>query len=337
MKSFAGGYFLCIMACGILLLSSLLALECPSDVWKESRGQYGYGSTCYMLTTELFSQTECSSSICGFYNATLAPIQFEYESIAIFNLFPWIDNAWIGYYLSPKTKQFTWLSKSEIFNTTTFTNWAPGEPNNYCKEESCVGIGKGFYRSGNGANVDGYLWLDIDCRVKLRCLCQWPSDSTSDYISSLEILAGSSDSPPPYTDGEFPSSIIVTLLVLSILCCCSICLAVCTTCSGWVPAHAFFKPTFKISNPLEDQPQALLHLTANSMVIQCPSAATWPGATLQIVGFKSQTPLYIHPKQLQETGQYIIIEDDSPQSFHSHSTSSDNPMHQNVVETTTGE
>lgn len=321
MKPF--GYFVYItVLCRVLLCS---AFECPSAAWKKS------GSTCYMLTTGLFSQTECSSSICGSNNATLVSIQSEYESISIHNLFPSIDNAWVGYYLSPITKRFTWSSKNEFSNTTSFTNWAPGEPNNYCKEESCVAVGNVLYPSGNGVNVNGYLWLDIDCRVTSRCLCQWPSVLSSDYISSLEVLTGSSDSPPPYTDCEFPSSIIVALLVLSILCCCSICLAVCATCSGWVPANALFKSTFKISHPLEDQPQVLLSLTANSMVIQCPSAATWPGAKLQVVGFKSQSPLFIHPTASQETGQYIIIEDDASQPARSHSSMSDNPMHQNVV------
>ena len=328
MKMVIVPFFIALHILLSFLFSSLFAFQCPSTEWKGSGKTYS--KKCYMLTAEVFSQTECSSSVCGSYNATLASIQTDSESILIRNLFPSIDNAWIGFYISPITKQFTWSNNQENFNTTAYTNWAPGEPNNYCKEESCVGLGQVLYPINKGANSDGYVWLDVDCRVKFNCLCQWPSELASDYKSSFETLSDSPDSSPPYTDCEFPSSIIAALIILSLLCCCSICLAVCMTCSGWVPVNALSK-SFKISHPLEDHPQLLSSLTVNSMVIQCPSAASWPGSKLQVIGFKSQLPLYFQPLASQETGQYIILEDDASQ--HSARTTADtgNPMHDNVV------
>ncbi|EAT41960.1 AAEL006456-PA [Aedes aegypti] len=72
----------------------------------------------------------------------------------------WMD-VWIGANDIAEEGQFTWQATGE---NVTYTNWKPGQPNNYGGKEDCVHI-------QYTANVD-FQWNDDQCSKKKYFICE---------------------------------------------------------------------------------------------------------------------------------------------------------------------
>jgi len=145
------------------LFHRALTVTCPTG-WEDVRGR------CFWLSSEEHTFESCQTDVCGKYGATLACLQPE-DSMPLSYKFGigYTDDifaAWIGY-TRAGGKEWEWISGCPKI----WSHWQAGEPNGFCGGEDCAAI--------NG--VSG-LWMDLSCRLRFPCLCEYPSTVT-DYFN----------------------------------------------------------------------------------------------------------------------------------------------------------
>ena len=69
---------------------------------------------------------------------------------------------------------FTWEADNSIVN---FTNWVPGEPNNWKKTQDCVAV---------GAKTSLGLWNDDPCVSTRRYICEKPANGMFNMLNCYE-------------------------------------------------------------------------------------------------------------------------------------------------------
>ena len=199
-----------ISICFILLLSILTQsygqVTCASG-WVKN------GANCYLIrpafnsggpaggTYGTWDQCHAYCSISSYPGATMICVNNAAENDWMRSQYPGLAY-WIGYtdmlpYGGGKgTKQYGWITGC----SSTYTYWAPGEPNNRGNNEDQVAVDKA---SG--------LWYDVSLQEQLYCGCQYKSVLTT-TPSSAPTLAPSSGptSSPTATPSFRPSGGAVT-------------------------------------------------------------------------------------------------------------------------------
>jgi peptidoglycan/LPS O-acetylase OafA/YrhL len=153
--------------------------ECPNDNWISI--EINGVSKCYMVSDEVYTQPQCEQDVCRKDSGTLVHIESAEENDFLSQKFdPMAYWMWIGYYRSTNVSGWTWTSTDKK-TSDDYEVWAFGEPGNWCGTENCV-------------ISDPQGWHDIDCRVRLRCLCQYPGQTTASYEKFAETI--DSETPP---------------------------------------------------------------------------------------------------------------------------------------------
>jgi hypothetical protein len=133
--------------------SDYLFITSPRS-WQDARSycqQYGYDLvTINNSTEEAFLETEERNR--GLYN--------------------W----WIGYNDRSLEGQWSWT-----FSTSTYTNWYPGEPNDFAGNEDCT---TDRYRTDSG-NIVSEQWNDDDCSKPYNFICERPLNQGSFSYSAV--------------------------------------------------------------------------------------------------------------------------------------------------------
>ncbi|KAJ1196978.1 hypothetical protein NDU88_000841 [Pleurodeles waltl] len=118
-----------------------------------------FGSTCYKFFPQklTFPSAEmfCRRKIRGGRLASVHSRKQNYQLRGLFQANS--PYAWLGGIYLRQDKIFIWSDGTE-FN---YKNWAPGQPDYFCKNEECVHM----YGSG--------LWNDLGCASRLAFFCEY--------------------------------------------------------------------------------------------------------------------------------------------------------------------
>lgn len=131
---------------------------CPAG-WSQ------YNNHCFRASSTEMDRDMCAAE-CNADNAWIACVESKYE------------NAWIVKNIAPIESNYLWLGYNDLsregdfaapeqceFGRTSYTNWAPGEPNSGSTFDCAV--------MATNVNSAGY-WYDQSCSAEARhfCLCQ---------------------------------------------------------------------------------------------------------------------------------------------------------------------
>ena len=132
------------------------------------------------------------------------------------------DHAWIGFTDKGHEGRWTWEYGCE----SDFTNWLPGEPNDYGGDAAYgSGYGYGYYYDDDGDGEDcatlsggDAQWNDLDCAASVECVCELlltPRPSlaptrtfgpTSERVDTGDVCVGNGASRTRVTiDGSLPT------------------------------------------------------------------------------------------------------------------------------------
>ncbi len=132
-----------------------------------------YGGHRYMFCNTIFKTWNEAEAGCANHGGHLVSINNEAEEDFIKSNID--DRYWIGYYQTENGGSAPWYWSDE--STPTYTNWADGEPNNYClkKEWSWSKWKNVCVKWENCAEMysDG-SWNDAGCDIDRRFICELP-------------------------------------------------------------------------------------------------------------------------------------------------------------------
>ena len=189
-------YFSRILLVLPVLFTFVCASVCPSEISQSSTlspspmsGPWvSSNNSCYAVSWGLYTHFECADyciNASSPWNLTAGLASFQDRSqsktlasllrtFSDFALSPIEGNEelywWIGGYKVGHSR-WKWSDGGDL-NLSNF-DFEKNEPNNHCGFEKCI-----------ATSVRG-RWLDIDCRVKTRCVCEINTTATIDYIQSV--------------------------------------------------------------------------------------------------------------------------------------------------------
>jgi hypothetical protein len=135
-----------------------------------------------MLSNETSTFNGCQDDVCGPLNSTLVAIITPGINEFILNLSRDAGvTPFIGLYERGvnESNDWAWVNGSTAtVGLSTSPHWAPGEPNNWCRDEDCVIIGP-------------YGWYDAGCDLQNRCLCEYGNGNVTskDYMENKPNLS----------------------------------------------------------------------------------------------------------------------------------------------------
>ncbi|XP_026154670.1 ladderlectin-like [Mastacembelus armatus] len=94
---------------------------------------------------------------CHTLGGNLAPVRDSQENGAFQNLIGQSKAAWIGGTDAQQEGKWRWTDGTAF----TYTNWAPGQPDNWQGNENCLHITTEGRR----------FWNDLDCQTPLPSVC----------------------------------------------------------------------------------------------------------------------------------------------------------------------
>jgi hypothetical protein len=124
--------------------------ECPYTTTASGR--------CLFVSDGYASAPKCETDVCGPRGAALVCIASAAENDEVSALLG-DGEAWIGLNDGEREGEWSWTQGCG----SEYTNWAEGEPNDFCSGEDCAMV----YGS------DGGLWNDQSCDYELRCVCEF--------------------------------------------------------------------------------------------------------------------------------------------------------------------
>ncbi|XP_033107417.1 macrophage mannose receptor 1-like isoform X2 [Anneissia japonica] len=121
------------------------------------------GNSCYKITTDADLTFDAASAACQNIQAELASIHDE-DTQSFMSLKTEIAQKylWVGLHDTSNEGKFEWLDGTPY----DFTNWAPGEPNDYGSGEDCVHLAPWANSMGE--------WNDLACTGTAGYICQMP-------------------------------------------------------------------------------------------------------------------------------------------------------------------
>ncbi|XP_033115546.1 C-type mannose receptor 2-like [Anneissia japonica] len=125
-----------------------------------------HGSYCYLFKPTDFQRYWDAEGLCAKEGGTLVTITSQEEQDFI-SVRADILRAemWIGLHDTATKGKFEWIDGSSL----SFTNWAPGEPNEAGSGEDCVSLVSRYSRVG--------MWNDLSCDRHQPYICKRPYDS----------------------------------------------------------------------------------------------------------------------------------------------------------------
>jgi len=126
-----------------------------------------FEASCYKLFTDL-KERASSKQVCNDNSAHLVTIESAEKQTFIYEKFlagPDSKDYWIGLTDADVENDWKWCDGRKL---TMYTNWAPGQPNNYNNNQDCVAIRKGRFFD---TDYDGE-WHDDACTDKKGFICE---------------------------------------------------------------------------------------------------------------------------------------------------------------------
>ncbi|XP_045182689.2 perlucin-like protein [Mercenaria mercenaria] len=154
--------YLCFIVqifCSLLCVSA--AVNCPS-------GWMSHDSSCYHFSHDLEPWIN-AQMICQGFGGNLAEVETEKENTFLTNEVKRLKgNYWLGGNDLSNEGEWQWWNSKEDF---MYTNWLPGEPNNYRNGENCVDI----RITGTGSH-QAIGWWDDQCQKSKLYICEKTGD-----------------------------------------------------------------------------------------------------------------------------------------------------------------
>ncbi|VDI36192.1 Hypothetical predicted protein [Mytilus galloprovincialis] len=157
--------FLFSLFLALTILPDEASSECPL-------GWYHYGNSCFFYSHEMFDWFVSQSS-CRAHNARLAEIETKAQSDILIHLAKTNgpgQSYWLGGRDDVIEGVWMWASTDREFN---YTDWAPGQPDNYAGNENCLHL----------YATQAMKWNDMTCTYKNRFICEKEySDDGSEIV-----------------------------------------------------------------------------------------------------------------------------------------------------------
>ncbi|XP_062568473.1 perlucin-like [Saccostrea cucullata] len=148
------------IAIPIIIISSvsLSFAELPSC----SHGWIRNGSSCYTFISDVQMDWAEAMLFCKSLKANLVEIETESENEYLRQHLLGIGskgNFWIGLNDILVEGEWVWMSTQQ---TPSYTDWAPGQPDNYQQHEDCAFLWQ----------ATTLHWDDVDCSTKFSFICE---------------------------------------------------------------------------------------------------------------------------------------------------------------------
>lgn len=72
------------------------------------------------------------------------------------------DDFWIGLSDAEQEGDWVWMSSKTLLTSSGFSDWNPGQPNNYQQNENCAHLNKAM----------DYQWNDFACNSDNHYICE---------------------------------------------------------------------------------------------------------------------------------------------------------------------
>ena len=133
-------------------------------------GFIAHGSSCYLFSHETAAWADAVVT-CQLLDSYLVEIDDATENNFIKTVIKSLNIQSIGWLIGGTDKavegEFVWMHGKRPLNRTTFTDWAPGEPQNSHSNEGCTCFAKQV----------AYQWADLNCDLNLNYICESKSSS----------------------------------------------------------------------------------------------------------------------------------------------------------------
>ncbi|XP_052083568.1 perlucin-like [Mytilus californianus] len=133
-------------------LLGVVFLECPL-------GWHHYDNSCYLFSTDRYNWLDAESS-CRAHDARLAEVVSKNQSDYLMNMAITVgkdESYWLGGRDDVIEGTWIWASTDKVF---TYTDWYPGQPNNYNNNEDCLHMYASFNMKWNDfscAGLNGFV------------------------------------------------------------------------------------------------------------------------------------------------------------------------------------
>ncbi|XP_071096686.1 perlucin-like [Haliotis cracherodii] len=146
---------LTLMVVGFCMLMQVQGARCPLGFVRHKRSCYWFSTT-----TGSFS---AARTMCRYLRSDLAKVTSKDEDDFLRH-FALVRGKATGYFLGAsdvrQTGRWSWNGEEQQM---TYTNWAPGEPNQHLAEH-CLVLWKHF----------NFQWADYSCHLELNYVCECP-------------------------------------------------------------------------------------------------------------------------------------------------------------------
>ncbi|KAL4237890.1 Collectin-12 [Mactra antiquata] len=152
---------------GLLVLVGVFSVGfgCPN-------GWLTHSNKCYHFSRE--TETWLGATrMCEFMKGTLVEIETKDENDYLKQQARTIGHSFYWTALSDVEEEGTWnwmISKVSVTGDR-FTDWMPGQPNNYQRAQECMALD----------GTHSYMWNDADCKTNYYYICE-QSDSPTEVI-----------------------------------------------------------------------------------------------------------------------------------------------------------
>lgn len=153
--------------------------DCPSPF------QGPYDDACFFVSQEFSTFVDCEEKVCEPLGGTLASIRNAEEEAYLERLIGF-GAAYIGGFESGEDESGRWRWVDGGSLTSGYSNWAPGDPNNWCVDEDCVLFAPAYFPG----------WIDASCTIgdSVTCVCRYGGYSSVSYaLGRQNLLSASND------------------------------------------------------------------------------------------------------------------------------------------------
>ncbi|XP_071940912.1 C-type mannose receptor 2-like [Antedon mediterranea] len=164
-----------------------------------------HGNSCYLFRATDFQPYWDAEAICANEGGSLVTItnQEEQDFLSV-RADVLRAEMWIGLHDTKGT--FEWIDGSAL----SFTNWAPGEPNEAGSGEDCVSFVSKYSRLG--------MWNDLDCTRHQPYICKRPYNSGGGPVNPVTPpSSGKTDGPSGTLSGGAIAGITIGFICVLVL------------------------------------------------------------------------------------------------------------------------
>eukprot|EP00929_Paragymnodinium_shiwhaense_P101155 TRINITY_DN64008_c0_g2_i1.p1 TRINITY_DN64008_c0_g2~~TRINITY_DN64008_c0_g2_i1.p1 ORF type:complete len:509 (-),score=74.49 TRINITY_DN64008_c0_g2_i1:94-1620(-) len=167
----------------LALLSSLDGIRgaCPAG-FNGIVSRHDGEERCFFVSQTRATYADCQGKICAEKNSSLASISDGHVNEFLYRMLEG-DVGFIGLYeYGPQESgDWRWVNGRK----SSYRNWYPNEPNNWCLDEDCA-----IFFPPRGVAQ----WFDASCGIQVRCLCELNTSPSDDYLKMEATIAATEDS-----------------------------------------------------------------------------------------------------------------------------------------------